>query len=112
MRLRQAKYAMLDPCMRLVHAVSFTWHTKDTAHVPHADMDAMHVCCMQVPLKLAWAITVHKSQGMSLDYVQVRVIKGPCNGTAQVRFTMAILTSRCCCDVHACAPSTAYATSG
>lgn len=29
----------------------------------------------QVPLKIAWAITIHKSQGMSLDYVSTNIGK-------------------------------------
>ena len=28
-----------------------------------------------MPLKIAWAITIHKSQGMSLDYVSTNIGK-------------------------------------
>merc|ERR1712217_573116 len=28
-------------------------------------------CRYQTPLRLSWAITIHKSQGMSIDYLEV-----------------------------------------
>lgn len=43
----------------------------------------------QFPIKLAWAITVHKSQGMSLDYLQVDLTRCFAEGMAYVAMSRA-----------------------
>jgi ATP-dependent exoDNAse (exonuclease V) alpha subunit len=43
----------------------------------------------QLPVKLGWAITVHKSQGMSLDYLQVDLTRCFAEGMAYVALSRA-----------------------
>ena len=44
---------------------------------------------IQFPIKLGWAITIHKSQGMTIDYMQVDLMRCFAEGMAYVALSRA-----------------------
>lgn len=48
------------------------------------DGDKKRASIMQIPLRLAWAITVHKSQGMTLDAARINLAKAFVEGMGYV----------------------------
>lgn len=65
----------------------FTWAFKEYS----ADLKEMETIATvkQVPLRLAWAITIHKAQGLTLSYLYVESWSIFCNAQAYVAFSRA-----------------------
>lgn len=69
------------PVAVMVHFDSYSGHTLPDNPIPICPIrrtwsaSGAQCSCLQLPLKLAWAVTIHKAQGMTLDKVVIDVGK-------------------------------------
>lgn len=74
---KENNYPIVETKENRVIAEPEQWSIED-------DDDQVLAAIMQVPLRLAWAITVHKSQGMSLDCAEIDLSKAFIEGMGYV----------------------------
>ena len=59
------------PIVKFTNGVTSTIFPNARESLKGTSRDRYRVCRTQIPLTLGWALTIHKSQGMTLNYVEV-----------------------------------------